>query len=1305
MQPVQNAPTGSMNKDLDPRYLNKGNYRDARNVRPITDGGGTTNSIEAVRGTLKKVEPITVPSQNKFYRVECVSGSGNVHAKIFDEQGNLKYNSAAASGDVSAGLQVLLNRFAGISATELSNNVVEAEIENGNEWVIEVTSVTDDIKDQYVYQEEISGGDNTGVLYWIGAKEYNDRLYVWGTTCFNPGGGTGEIGVIQKNFGGNIVYTRLIRSKDFKFSTQYDFDADVEENDFRTSLYWTDFNNSLKTLFHRAITGDDFVLRFNGGDYDYGSIATQTNLIPEVTGSRIDFKDQLQSGGAINSGSWRYTYRFLTENLEESSFGTLTNQIPVFVEGVVTGNNSIRGSQPDIETSKINRLEVSGIDLDRYTFIELIGVHYIGSTPQGFILKRERIDGETMELRHTGNEANVRNLGNLADLINSEAGIETALNLRINKNRLFISNIKFRAEKYNEELKAIADNITVTEGTQKIDGVVGYEDLSEEYTVPLNVHDKTGYCPGETYRFGIRFGFVDGTFSPTFHVEDYQFELNAQTRLTVGRNGPGSFIQDPQIKYPVFQNINIPDSLKSEIVSYQVMRVEMDESMREILATGFAVPYYDATSQIGKYIPYIPSFNRPSSPRTILFISPDVTFGGAVLDFRSGDEIVYSSIEIYSSSQVSSGEVNITVFQEYDGDTSHYRAVYSIEDMQFIARGGSGSLLVNGQSEEFSHIETITGDTVSWASGYAISLGGTLPDLSGSFEDGDFVFYRRPKTDKFGSKDTSRYIPCEQPVFDLNKTSHSFFGGDSYTQKTFRKISNDLDGDSSGMGVVSFYSVNRVNSQLRYDHDGSSGWDIFPQTVDLSTFVDNDVREQIQYDDSYSFQNLVQRYQAYDPEREDVTNAETRIYFSKLKPVNSFKEVYGDFPPLNYKDVDLAYGPINHMEIYNGELVHWQDRAVSREYVNAKGLINPEDSTEVLIGSNEVLSRKEDKLSSYGTSHKYSVVKGRGMRGSDVLYWVNAIYNKILRMGYDGVTPLSDRDGMNSWASNELEGHFGIDNPVHQGGIHGVWDSRFGEYIMTKIRPNLGLVPGWTYANAQNAASSVIRGTAYVDTGNIFTFNDVIYKTTGTVIVSSPFDVYAKSPLNTPSKWKLASTTDAVLGGGPNAFDAETLSLNEYKDGFITFYDFTPRIYMPFRDAFFSENPFDQSIHIHNEGDYMVFHGIEHQGNIKIPINDRPNIPKAFRAIMIKSENKPYSVKFETRDHESYLVASDFTYREGMWMSPIKLDSSVTGSNDGETEILRGDYLFVNFEFESKNYQTLFNFVVGTEESARNIKA
>ena len=64
------------------------------------------------------------------------------------------------------------------------------------------------------------------------------------------------------------------------------------------------------------------------------------------------------------------------------------------------------------------------------------------------------------------------------------------------------------------------------------------------------------------------------------------------------------------------------------------------------------------------------------------------------------------------------------------------------------------------------------------------------------------------------------------------------------------------------------------------------------------------------------------------------------------------------------------------------------------------------------MGDGATLERDGITLSSYGTEHKWSVVKGSSSGGKDVIYWFNQEKGLFMRFGADGTVVLSERHGM-----------------------------------------------------------------------------------------------------------------------------------------------------------------------------------------------------------------------------------------------------------------------------------------------------
>ena len=158
---------------------------------------------------------------------------------------------------------------------------------------------------------------------------------------------------------------------------------------------------------------------------------------------------------------------------------------------------------------------------------------------------------------------------------------------------------------------------------------------------------------------------------------------------------------------------------------------------------------------------------------------------------------------------------------------------------------------------------------------------------------------------------------------------------------------------------------------------------------------------------------------------------------------------YQGFLPLNRKDLSLANGEINHHEVVNGELVTIQNRSFQRQFFNTTGILSTVEGAEVIMGDGAALTRKGATISSYGTRNKWSAVKGRSQGGSDVLYWFDSEMGVFVRLGYDGVIPISIRGNMDSFFRSQIRFSFDRDTPADDEGVHAVWDESYKRLILT----------------------------------------------------------------------------------------------------------------------------------------------------------------------------------------------------------------------------------------------------------------
>lgn len=171
---------------------------------------------------------------------------------------------------------------------------------------------------------------------------------------------------------------------------------------------------------------------------------------------------------------------------------------------------------------------------------------------------------------------------------------------------------------------------------------------------------------------------------------------------------------------------------------------------------------------------------------------------------------------------------------------------------------------------------------------------------------------------------------------------------------------------------------------------------------------------------------------------------------------------------------------------------------------------------------------------------------------------------------------------------------------------------------------------------------------------------------------------------------------EAIFTFLPGEGSSYTVIYDELKNGFISFNTHYPRLYMGYKTGLFSPNPGNQAqIYIHDSGSEGSFYGITNPGTIEAIMNYDGNMSKNFEAIQVDCELVPNSILFETRQHESDLSSGEFEYREDYYYSPIKNDSTTSGTNDADTSRLWGRWIKMNMSLSSiAGGQKLINFIV-----------
>ncbi len=1155
--------------------------------------------------------------------------------------------------------------------------------------------------------------------------------------------GIGEIGVVvfdankETGAGEGFTYTRLIRSKELNFRRSKQIDTYCEQNNFETSLYWTDDYNVPRVLYYSGAIVTDGAIEaiIASGKYAYGSINEETRLVLTNELIGFAFTRQIVSGGSVMSGNWRYAVRLLTDTFSATNWTEISNPINVFKSDpslplTTSGDDAL------VVTPKINEFQVTNLTIGLFKYIELAAVNYVNGAIVGSIVNRFIVSGSTMTIQHTGNETNVVNL-DVATLNQFSFDIQTAKNIDAIDNRLILSNlttglaIDFSAWTQTWKHSILQDTIDAVrlEETNYRFG---------EYMDPLNVYNKMGYMYNETYRVSAKFRLKNNSTTNNFWIDDITIDDSTPTRRNVTltnfnltTNG-GDSVYVPYIRIePQSFDFLIGGVPARDLIAEII--IERVECVPEILFSGVAVMGVDPGpmlpamsdgesvqypgSNIGEYPFAVSAVNYTwpagSSPYDVqplrnrnfcALYSPDWIYGNNILDFEAGDTVInFGNPEyrdVHFANLADHSDHYDGVFMQYSGylrsGISH--ELKNVVDTKICL--ATGTVSVGGSVFSKGLVDGRSGGSDIWhyMSGPVMKVQ-PLSNLSSQTDYGIYnIQYKRSKTNKYGDVSTSKYIPTGATlVIDAttsNASTIGVFGGDVFTQKTILRTKIAAVSPVYGVGnigfqsSIGFYSQNRVNTQMTKRYNNSNSEWIYPNTT-----LDNWLQGALSfidptYNKGYNIINGISSDIAFDPNLPAQSDLPTEIRWSDLKPQNSIVDNFRIFLPLNFKDLPLEFGEIVHHFNFNGELVTAQPRRIQRQYFNTRGTINVGGGadTEAVIGDGSVMSRDGQSVSVIGSSNKWSFIKGKSAQGSDVMYWISTELKKAMRMGYDGTISIADIHGLQSFFANNLTWVSGKDTPADEQGICGVWDDRYMSAIWT-VR-GMRSVPQWL------VGTTYAKGAVVFNKPNSFS----VFEKTGEIYISLANGEVGHNPSTGPAgHWFLVphqgeftvTFTDATTAthNANEYYNEYTIEFNEQKNKFTTFYTFKPKIYLKWTDTFLTARPISDTgvLCIHRAGLYCLWYGTQTgSAFIELIYNKQVNNSKLYLALWLYGElNLTYflqaiRIDLTTKRHKTFMLASDFENNLDYFAVPIKNDILTSSNglvNDEDTSKLFGEYV------------------------------
>jgi hypothetical protein len=598
-----------------------------------------------------------------------------------------------------------------------------------------------------------------------------------------------------------------------------------------------------------------------------------------------------------------------------------------------------------------------------------------------------------------------------------------------------------------------------------------------EYQSPQNVHDKGGYMLDEVYCFAARVHYKNGFVSKPYPIGSGQYVMGSgqnlsslTTPVTTFSSGVGAGVYAYALE---LDGIDIT-SIRNEIVGISICRADVTNPRvksagafiraEDVAVIGDGTSYFAgfhaSRFNVDQFFTGAPAAIDPAKSylkRYGAFLSPDTLFN--LTDINLGDNELwvygtnsYKATKPYSYINDVLGNGYIGYMTEYCVDTTSQEAVSAdpvtkmdIEDIAKVDFNSTSTTL-------FEKTGTIRGLSLYNESSFSFKTA-TFRGYAMVLEDGIFpsipqdygIHYAKvvSKTIPTYNLDDIEYKPIHYIKVD-NSTPNIInnvvvWGGDTYTQKTFVKLnygSANVDGNGFRTGAVSFYSQNRVNSQMRHVDPTINDYPMFPYNGRIVDWLNNASgrEETFVYNLGYIAPNSINQERRYNPIFENSGNKTASIYYTEQKPIGAVQDLYREILPLNVKDLDPKDGAIVGFYDMKDVIVSIQRDAVMVLPYQSDTLVGT-TTGDVVVGSGAVYSRRGNKISTIGTELATAVYLAKNSAGNPTLYWYSTPYKKFVRYGNDGIKIWSDIAKMRTYflretkhIKNEYDIHMGFDS-------------------------------------------------------------------------------------------------------------------------------------------------------------------------------------------------------------------------------------------------------------------------------------
>jgi hypothetical protein len=566
MQDTQvNTFNGGLDFDSDLRSIKTDRYVDALNVETMSIEKNGINAITPMKSSSLAFSVPDIFDEVQFTKLKYEEDV-NINFYFYGADGAL-----LGQGFIPAAINTDFAAFEVAFTTAMFNygyDVADFDLSaNGEYFLSSIEFGSQPVRVSFLWQVDGEYYDEIVVqeayvsskLRPIATSNVENRLFVFSST---GNSNAIEIGIATKNV--TWSYTRIFRTWRFLLPTTEAIDIRVEKVSNQSwAVYWTDNTNKPKVLYIPEAYTEDCVAKYTLSSWEtptsgyiiYNEANEQTNLQLINNAGLVTYSDQLQAGGNLRSGGYRYSVRFGvngTENTTEWSVLT-PNVIPVFEASINSASAYIKvqGEKGGVATSKANVLLIQNALPNIYNFVELACVYNSGGANSASIVGRFDVTSSEFTVTHTGFEQGVIEFS--TDLLpQTEPVILKAKSLEIKKNRLNLANLEIGAD--DPVLAAIASAATISQVKEELTqvgkiGSGGLLDVSASFLAPVE-YTFAMYSPVTTAPdliFNVENKDVNGEYNPTTGVftklgSPAQIKISMGISYTIGVSGRIGFI-------------------------------------------------------------------------------------------------------------------------------------------------------------------------------------------------------------------------------------------------------------------------------------------------------------------------------------------------------------------------------------------------------------------------------------------------------------------------------------------------------------------------------------------------------------------------------------------------------------------------------------------------------------------------------------------------------------------------------------------------------------------------------------------